>query len=56
MDPSVWSEKPYDLASLGAWNLGLKEEAMDLCRKALEFNPTDARLVRNLEQMTNMVT
>jgi tetratricopeptide (TPR) repeat protein len=56
MDPSVWTEKPYDLASLGAWNLGLKEEAMDLCRKALEFNPTDARLVRNLEQMTNMVT
>lgn len=56
MDPSVWSEKPYDLASLGAWNLGLKEEAMDLCRKALEFNPTDARLIRNLEQMTTTVT
>jgi len=56
MDPSVWTEKPYDLASLGAWNLGLKEEAMDLCRKALEFNPTDARLIRNLEQMTTTVT
>jgi tetratricopeptide (TPR) repeat protein len=56
MDPSVWTEKPYDLASLGAWNLGLKEEARDLCGKALEFNPTDARLIRNLEQMTTTVT
>jgi hypothetical protein len=56
MDPSVWTEKTFDLASLGAWNLGLKSEAVDLCRKALEFNPTDARLVRNLEQMTTTVT
>jgi glycosyltransferase involved in cell wall biosynthesis len=56
MDPSVWTEKPFDLASLGAWNLGLKEEAANLCRKALEFNPTDTRLVRNLEQMTTTVT
>jgi glycosyltransferase involved in cell wall biosynthesis len=56
MDPSVWTEKPFDLASLGAWNLGLKEEAVDLCRKALEFNPTDTRLIRNLEQMTTTVT
>jgi glycosyltransferase involved in cell wall biosynthesis len=56
MDPSVWTEKPFDLASLGAWNLGLKAEAVDLCRKALEFNPTDSRLIRNLEQMTTTVT
>jgi len=56
MDPSVWTEKPFDLASLGAWNLGLKSEAVDLCRKALEFNPTDNRLIRNLEQMTTTVT
>jgi glycosyltransferase involved in cell wall biosynthesis len=55
MDPSVWTEKPYDLASLGAWNLGFKEEATDLCKKALEFNPTDSRLMRNLEQMTTTV-
>jgi glycosyltransferase involved in cell wall biosynthesis len=52
MDPSVWTEKPYDLASIAAWNLGLKEQAVDLCKKALEFNPKDPRLLSNLEQMT----
>lgn len=56
MDPSVWTEKPWDLASLGAWNLGLKDEAIELCKKALEFNPTDSRLVRNLQQMTEPTT
>ena len=52
MDPSVWTEKPWDLASICAWQLGHKQEAIDLCKKALEFNPTDTRLIRNLEQMT----
>jgi glycosyltransferase involved in cell wall biosynthesis len=52
MDPSVWTEKPYDLASIAAWNLGLKEQAIEFCKKALEFNPKDTRLLSNLEQMT----
>jgi tetratricopeptide (TPR) repeat protein len=52
MDPSVWTEKPLDLASICAWHLGHKDEAIEFCKKALEFNPTDARLIRNLEQMT----
>lgn len=52
MDPSVWSEKPYDLASIAAWHLGRKEEAITLCEKALEFNPKDARLMSNLVKMT----
>ena len=51
MDPTVWTERPYDLASLGAWHLGLKDEAVKLCKKALEFNPTDTRLLTNLSQM-----
>lgn len=52
MDPSVWTEKPWDYASIAAWNLGLKEEARNLCKKALEFNPTDSRLLANLQYMT----
>lgn len=52
MDPSVWTEKPYDLASIAAWHLGRKEEAITLCKKALEFNPKDARLMSNLVKMT----
>jgi tetratricopeptide (TPR) repeat protein len=51
MDPSVWTEKPYDLASIAAWRLGMKDKAVEYCKQALEFNPTDARLIRNLEQM-----
>jgi len=51
MDPTVWTERPYDLASIAAWHLGLKDQAIELCKKALEFNPTDIRLLRNLEEM-----
>ena len=51
MDPSVWTEKPYDLASIAAWNLGLKDSAIEFCKKALEFNPTDSRLIANLASM-----
>lgn len=51
-DPSVWTEKPYDLASIAAWRLGNKEEARQLCLKALEFAPSDSRLLKNLELMT----
>jgi len=56
MDPEVWGEKPWDLASIAAWNLGLKDEAVQLCKEALKFNPTDNRLIKNLEQMTEPTT
>ena len=52
MDPSVWTEKPYDFASIAAWKIGLKDKAIELCKKALEFNPADSRLIANLESMT----
>jgi len=54
MDPSVWTEKPHDLASISAWHLGLKDEAILQCQKALEFNPQDERLVANLQNMTQV--
>lgn len=53
MDPSVWTEKPWDLASICAWNLGLKDEARHLLDKALEFAPTDPRLLSNKRWMQN---
>jgi Flp pilus assembly protein TadD len=52
MDPSVWGEKPWDYASIAAWNLGLKDEATQLCQKALELAPNDSRIQRNLHYMT----
>lgn len=56
MDPSVWTEKPWDLASIAAWNLGLKDEAIQLCQEALKFAPTDSRLLNNLAKMTEQPT
>jgi glycosyltransferase involved in cell wall biosynthesis len=47
MDPSVWTEKPHDLASIAAWHLGLKESALYHIDEALKFAPDDARLVSN---------
>ena len=53
MDPSVWTEKPWDFASICAWNLGLKDEATQLCREALKFAPDNSRLIANLEFMSH---
>ena len=52
MDPTVWTERPYDLASIAAWNLGLKSEAAELTKKALEIAPNNERLQNNLKYMT----
>lgn len=51
MDPSVWGEKPYDLASIAAYNLGLIDQAINLCKQALEIAPDDPRLQANLQFM-----
>jgi len=51
MDPSVWGEKPYDLASIAAWHMGLKEEAGELLEKAIELAPNDQRLFNNRKLM-----
>jgi tetratricopeptide (TPR) repeat protein len=53
MDPSVWGAKPYDLAAIAAWRLGMKEMARVLCQKAIELEPTDLRLLQNLELMSD---
>jgi Flp pilus assembly protein TadD len=48
MDPTAWTEKPHDYASIAAWHLGLKDEAIEHCKKALEFAPNDERIKNNL--------
>jgi len=50
-DPASWGERPYDFASIAAWNLGMKDRAIEFCKKALEFNPTDTRMLNNLKTM-----
>lgn len=43
-----FGSKPYDLAAIAAYNLGLKEEALRLGLKAIEFDPNNERLINNL--------
>lgn len=47
--PDSFSAKPYDLAAIAAYYLGLKQEALQLGEKALELEPTNERLIKNLE-------
>lgn len=49
MDPSVWGAKPYDYAALACHNLGMKDKAIEYGEKAVKLEPTDQRLIRNLE-------
>jgi len=51
MDPNVWGALPYDLCSIAAWQLGFKEEAIDLVKKALLSDPNNERLLNNLKSM-----
>lgn len=48
-NPKAWSELPYDLGSISAFNLGLKSEASLYSKFAIEHNPSDARLLANYE-------
>lgn len=49
MDPEVWGSQPYDLAAIAAFRLGLKDQAMEFGRKAVELSPDDKRLIENLK-------
>jgi glycosyltransferase involved in cell wall biosynthesis len=47
--PDSFSAKPHDLAALAAYYLGLKEEALKHGLKAVELEPTNQRLIKNLK-------
>ena len=51
-DPAVWGSQPYDLASIGAWHLGLTDLAIEHGEKAVELEPDNERLLGNLEWFT----
>lgn len=53
VDPAVWGALPHDYASIAAWHLGLKDEALKQAQLAVEKSPDDERLKRNLEGIMN---
>ena len=44
----AWGSAPYDYAAIASHNLGLNDKAKEYGEKAVELNPTDERLQRNL--------
>jgi glycosyltransferase involved in cell wall biosynthesis len=44
----AWGYAPYDYAAIAAYNLGKTSEALEYGMKAVELNPTEERLQRNL--------
>lgn len=55
-DPAVWGHWAHDLASVAAWNLGLKNIAKEQAILALEKSPDDPRLKSNLEAIEKALT
>lgn len=54
-DHTAWGFKPYLYATLGAWYIGLKAQAIEYAEKALELEPTDPLLIKNLTVMKENV-
>jgi hypothetical protein len=48
-DPKAWTWPAYDFAAIAAHHLGLKEESIVQGKEALKFDPTNERLIKNLE-------
>ena len=42
-------------ASIAAWNLGMKEVAIEQCELAIQHAPDDERLLENLKLMTEKI-
>jgi tetratricopeptide (TPR) repeat protein len=49
MDPSSYTARPYDLAAIAAYYMGMKEKARELGALALEMEPANERLIKNME-------
>lgn len=53
-DPAVWGHWAHDLAAVAAWNLGMKPQAIEQARLAVEATPDDERLRNNLRMMRDL--
>jgi len=52
VDPEVWGAMPHDFASIAAWHLGLKDEAIKQVKLAINKSPDDERLRANYVLMS----
>lgn len=55
VDPSVWSYPPHLYACIGAWNIGLRHEAMRHGVDALAHDPGNELLKNNVKTMQDVM-
>jgi tetratricopeptide (TPR) repeat protein len=54
-DVTAFGSLPWDIAASGAAGIGLFDEALELARKALEFEPGDERIAGNVRKLEEIV-
>ena len=47
-DASAWAELPDDLASVAAWHMGMRAEALEHAERAATLAPDDSRIAANV--------
>lgn len=50
-DPEAWGAEPYDIMAIASWQLGHYHDAVTAAEKAVELEPGNERLRKNLEIM-----
>tara|TARA_R110000868_G_C10822935_1_gene758738 strand:+ start:14 stop:1066 length:1053 start_codon:yes stop_codon:yes gene_type:complete len=56
MNPESWGSLPHDLLAISSYHLKKYEEAIDNGKIAVELEPTNSRLIKNLEYYANTRT
>jgi len=49
MNPEVWGSQPHDLKAIASYHLGFKKDAIEQGQMAVDLDPTNQRLIDNLE-------
>ena len=50
-ESACYGPLPYDLLSIACWRLGLRDAARDALKQALDLDPDNERLQKNMELM-----
>lgn len=50
-EPEAWGAEPYDIMAIASWQLGHYQDAVTAAEKAVELEPGNERLRKNLEIM-----
>ena len=53
-EAASWGSQPHDLASIAAWNMGLKDRSVDHSINAYSKEPSNQRLVDNLSLVLSL--